>query len=59
MQCLQIGKAAEEGGHHLGVVVVAELHIQTQYLDAGDNGAWTRLYPSLEGMQCTRPVEER
>ena len=30
-----------------------------QYLDAGDNGAWTRLYPSLEGMQCTRPVEER
>jgi hypothetical protein len=51
VQCLQIGKAPQEGEHHLGHVVVAEAHIQTEDLDARDNGAWARLYPRLE---CTQ-----
>jgi hypothetical protein len=48
VQCLQIGKAAEEGENHLGIGVASETHIQTQELDAGGHGAWARIYPGLE-----------
>lgn len=48
VQCLQIGKAAEEGENHLSIGVVSETHIQTQDLDAGCHGAWARLHPALQ-----------
>ena len=47
MQTLRIGKASEEGGHHLDVIVVSETHIQTQGLNARDHGGWACFYPRL------------
>ena len=46
VQCLQIGKAAEEGENHLSIGVVSETHIQTQELDAGGHGAWLAFIPA-------------
>ena len=59
VQCLQIGKAAEEGENHLGIGVVSKTHIQTQDIDAGGHGAWTRLHPGLEWTQINKQTKTK
>ena len=41
MQRVRVGKASEQAGHHLDLLQVTKVHIECQYLDAWNHGAWT------------------
>ena len=43
MESLNIGKALEEGRHCLDFIAHLKLHLQSQDLDAWDDGAWAHL----------------
>jgi hypothetical protein len=57
MQRLDIGKAFELGGQHLGITADSKSYSYRQDLDTWDREIWVRCYPSLQHahhpIQCT------
>jgi hypothetical protein len=54
MQRLNIGKASQEGRHHLDVFLNSKTQMKTQTLHRREHHAWGHLHPSLECTQFSK-----
>lgn len=57
MEPLNVGKASEDIGDHLGIVADTETHLQSKDLDVWYHIAWAHLCRGLQSQNKMHPIK--